>query len=298
MLKMLKPFMFPMFSFAGDGEGGTSEENPGGQGEGQVETNEDELPDDEWVSKRGAKNVREESKRKSGELKTLKEEYEALKAQLAKPKDEPKTETKDGKKWRPDHLEKFSKKWVEKNYDPEFIEDAIDAILTTAVGASNDISQKAFDAKIKELELDAVSNDRRITHIDRSLETLSKESRYKLGIERYKDEIIKTAKERLDPKFWKDSETMKYIVSDVIASHLADFGVEDKPAAKVPGKVNETGNNPSGKGGGIDVTDEEIEQAALTGNLNLSDPQGRSAAKKIAQLYKLRSIAKEKAMQE
>lgn len=290
---------FKMFYFfAEDGEAGGGAGGPGSLGEGD-EVSDDQLDDDGWVAKRGAKNVREELSRRQETEKTLKAERDALNAELEKlrkPQPKPEGDDKPKGKWRPPHLENLMKKWTDKKVDPEFLADLVDGILETATGASRDISKHILDERFKDSELDDVVNDRRAVHLDKSLEKLKEKPNLKMVIERYGDEIKALAGKELDKKLWKNPDNVEYVVGKVLASHLSDFGIDETPEKKttIP-KLNETGNHPASQGG-ISVSDDDIAQAAFEADLNVDDPAGRKAAIKIAQLKKLRDQAREKSL--
>lgn len=265
----------PVFSFS-EGEGGSSED--------------DNLDDESWVAKRGAKNVREELKRKSqevGDAKALKAEIDQLKADLAKaktPAQERKAEAAIAsfKRDLPPTLRRLVDRWTKEQpenmrVNPDFMEELADTMRTAIVEAiayhtdsEEGLIKKRFDKLSKyekKLQRDEMSD---------ILKTLEKNKQYKPFISKYADEIKKAIEKDVNPENWDNKDAVELIVSRFSMAHLEDLGIEgEKEETTIKEKINEGDNTPARGASG--VSSEEMKEYAELYNIDLTDSKNKSA---------------------
>ena len=277
-----------------DGEGG-----PADDVENLNDVPDDQLDDEAFVAKRGAKNVREEltrSKEERAELKTLREKLAKLEAAPAPKADvpAPKADVPAAGGWKapdgesikyPAPIQRFYDKMMAKGYDKDWIQGQCDmSFYTTSEAISH--SSKLFD-DLKPVQQDMY--DRKLDKIIAGFKE-EKNTRTKLISTRFAKEVEDEFK-KLDVKKWGDKEEQAAVISRVESRHDAELnpgGSDELPPA---GRrmTSDTGGAGGGAGGGAaGLSEDDIMEAAIAGDLDLGVPAERKAAIDLARVRKER----------
>ena len=295
MLDLLKTFV-PLFGMSmafADGDGGSSDGSDSG---GNSDVTDDELDDEGWIAKRGAKNLREELKRKNKDIedaKALRAELEALKAVKPKEDIKPALPGVTLKRYQHiPHLKSFVDKYkggVGAEQIQEYLEDIAELSIETSMGASD----YKIGEKFKDINLTRLSKSQK-RELERDMDDTLKtfEPKHKVVIEKFSKEIKEYIKKSFKPDDWDNPEIVKSAIGVIISEHPEIYSTTDDGGTSGQRKVNE-GDNTSGGGSGS-VSDEDLSEIYARGGLDPNNAADRKTARSIAIAEKKRDEAKNK----
>lgn len=160
----------------------------------------DEIDYDAEVSKRGAKNIILENKRKVDELATLKRENDELKAKQSTPPAPPKEDTTQDNR-KPEKVQAYIDKMKAQGYDDDFINDQIEFMQSVASETAG-VAMKPVEELIHKPKLDSV------------IATISQDEKYKFVATKLSKELESEVK-RFPPQYWGDIDFVKSVLGRI-----------------------------------------------------------------------------------
>ena len=288
---LLPQFVYSFFA-EGDGEGGSDDsDETAPDGESGVAVTDDELDDEGWVAKRGAKNVREELKRKDKLIEDAKRDREELATLKAERKKAP--DTTQSPAALPQMPEKLFKKIKEtrefyekyKNGIPEgkvaeYFEDMTEMVATVSGFAATSIIGDRF----KDVNISRLSKAQK-RELERDIDdVMSKfKDKHEFVLQKYAKEIKENIKKKYPVDSWDNEEVVEAEIGLMTARHISEISDEDTGREK-KGKMNETENVSSSSSEG--APSGEFEEFCNERNFSTSTPAAKQAARNAYKAWK------------
>lgn len=224
------------------------------------------------VEKRGYRNVIEENRRKSDELKKLKDEYESFKKNQQRPQEQQQARQQQTQQ----NMSRIEMA-MQTDWGKEMVEE----------GRALGLSDKFIEAQLKASE--AMSGNATQPFMKRfqeqdlkdALKAFGSEDKNKVVMSKYAAEIEAKVREYA-PQYWNDPQLIKAVAGQVAIEHFQDWVGTSKP--KLQDSPTETAKPVSSAG--ISGISNDVKEYAERFNLDLSKPGVKEAAIKGALMMK------------